>query len=197
MVNINDANLNPDQLCISLGLEKRMTKMGYTGINIEDWYKNVIYDDYLEYSPDDLLSYSFTHLFKSQGSFALPIFKYISMAKNDYGNIIEINKITKFDNLFNSNQIKGRHNKTMTAYALNSITAVANYASKDGKLQSNALYYASLLTESEINPEQLKHLILKFLAENLTALSDTYEDGAAKSNLKRLIRVYDWMKYHK
>lgn len=196
MVNINDANLNPDQLCISLGLEKRMAKMGYTGIGVEDWYKNVIYDNYLECTSDELLSYSFTHLFKSQGQFALPIFKYISSSTNDYSEIIETNGIKNFDDLFNKGQIKGRHNKTMTAYALTSITAVANFASENGHLKNNSLYYASLLTEHEININDLKHFILRFLDENPTALSENYADDAAKSNLKRLIRVYDWLKYH-
>lgn len=159
-------------------------------------YKNVIYDNYLECTSDELLSYSFTHLFKSQGQFALPIFKYISFSTNDYSEIIETNGIKNFDDLFNKALIEGRHNKTMTAYALTSITAVANFASENGHLKNNSLYYASLLTEHEINVNDLKHFILRFLDENPTALSENYADNAAKSNLKRLIRVYDWLKYH-
>lgn len=84
----------------------------------------------------------------------------------------------------------------MTAYALTSITAVANFASENGHLKNNSLYYASLLTEDEININDLKHFILRFLDENPTVLSENYTDDSAKSNLKRLIRVYDWLKYH-
>lgn len=115
---------------------------------------------------------------------------------NDYSEIIETNDIKNFDDLFNNGQIKGRHNTTMTAYALTSITAVANFASENGHLKNNSLYYASLLTEHEINVNDLKHFILRFLDENPTALSENYADNTAKSNLKRLIRVYDWLKYH-
>lgn len=194
-VNAFDPNVPLDQLCCSIGQNSKFSRHGLNGIEAEQWYKEILFDNTIPYSYDDILSDRFEKIFGQCN--ALPIFKFISKSINNHDDIIAKNGVHYFDDLFSKSIREHRNNGNILDRSVKGI--IANNTI-NGKLEKKALNHLALLTEEEINIYDLGEFLRNYINENPECLSDKITDkelNNIKTNIKRLIRVYDWLKYHK
>ena len=170
-------NIPEDLMIFSLGI--RRSDKGYTGITNEDWHKNVILDNLKYFSSDEILSKSFRNI-GFQNS-PLPYFKLLSTAKLPHQ---DLPLPTCFDDLINSSTKKSREKKH---FEDRSVTGILNSYPDIGR----KCYYLAFLKEDEIDTDKLG----EFLKELLNKEPNILTNKKYQSQVKRLIRIYDWKKY--
>ena len=190
-VNAFDPNVPQDQLCCSIGQDSQSVLKGLRGIKADDWYKDVLLDNIIHYSSDEILSIAFEDLIKSNN--ALPIFKYLSQASRPYPEIIEKNNIHTYDELLNANIRNHRYNSHISKRTVNAIRQQCTF---NEIISSRALYYLQFLLEQEINIDDLEHLLKDYLKQHPDILTANCQDNNEKSTFRRLVRILDWIKYH-
>ena len=102
-------------------------------------------------------------------------------------------KVNTFDDLISNSLKKYRLSKSFQDRSVNGI--IKEYTIGN-KFDTRALEYIACLCEDEIDIEQLQLFLHKFLTENPEILSKTVTNQTIKTNLRRLIRILDFLKYH-
>lgn len=186
-----DPTVPDDQICFSVGQDSSIALSGLTGKNHNHWYTNIILEDTLPYSFDTILTESYPNLIKQNPR--LPIFKYVSLAEDDYTEIIENADIKCFDDLISESFKKYRASKHFRNRSVNGL--IEEYTN-NGIVDLKVLEYLAYLTENEINTEDLKTFLLSIFKENPNFLLSDDTPMPHKTNMRRLIRIYDWLAFH-
>ncbi len=176
---IDDERVANDDLVISIGTTTTISLNGLKGISVDQWYRNIVMDD-LEYSDKDLLSYA-PELAK-QVSGVLPI---NSLYKDEFRNITGLDKLIKNDyESIISNTIKNTRHR----YSENSIKDILE-KKQDIEKEMLAIAY---LREDQIELSDLE----KYLQDQFNKDWDILKNNKAsfRTNLRRLIRMYDYLK---
>lgn len=169
--------VSEDLVIFSLGIQR--SDKGYTGITAEDWHKNVIFDNLNYFSADEILSKSFHHL--NFQNIRLPFFKLLSQAKLEHK---DLPLPQCFDDLITNSVKKVRDGKNFSERSVKGIL-------KDYSDTNRRCIYLPYLKEDEINVNDLE----KFLRDLLSSDPDIIYTHKNKADIKRLIRIYDWLKY--
>ena len=82
VASIDDERIKDDDLVLAIGKASAFGLKGLSGLDANEWYRNIILDD-LEFSADELLEYAFPKL-NRQNSGKLPLNKYLSEATKDF-----------------------------------------------------------------------------------------------------------------
>ena len=157
---------------------------GYRSIKANEIYEDIILNN-KRLDPDNLLNFTYPELLKSNTG-GLPIFKYLSCYNNPVFDKIKIyiETHTDIDSFLNSSL---RHNKKSyrNAHLIKSINDVI-------KLEGFDKAYAKIcyLEDTEINITELETYLVDLFKSKTNIL-----DG--NSELKRLIRIFDFLKYKK
>lgn len=182
---LEDERINEDTLAITIGL----APTGFFGlaraVDSEQWYRNIILHD-LQYSADDLLEYVYLELAK-QNSWKLPVWFYLSQAKKDYPDTLM--RAPKSYSEIVSNDSIGRYRSAIHARTVREIWE----QEKDN--QNKAIRLLGFVPYENVNADDLE-MILKEIFEsqpNCIAMAE----GPTKSNIRKLIRIYDFLKYRK
>lgn len=124
----------------------------------------------------------------SRNSNSLPIFKYLSQYSDDLPERISqvAQDRSSFDDLL-SNTIKKNRNNSI--YRNSTISVLRQHLSV-----SKCLEVIPHLKEENLDKSELKGFLRSILEENPLALSEGKSNEI--SNLKRVIRIYDWLEYH-
>lgn len=191
-VNEYDPNISDDQICFSIGQNSQLVKRGLVGMSIEQCYKAIIYDDIIPFSADDILTFAIPNLLSQAPK--LPLFKFLKFAKQNHSNIRKKITYTKFDDLISASFKKYRKKKIFKERSINGI--IEEYTC-NGTLDCRALEYIAYLYENEINVDDLGVLLARYLNTYPEALSKEYTNQQVRTNLRRLIRIYDYLKYGK
>ena len=191
-VSAYDPNISDDQICFSIGQDSHTVIKGLVGITAEQWYKDVLLGNILPFSADDILTHAFQKLVKSNNT--LPIFKYLSQAQIPHTDILEKNKVNNFDDLISSYYKKHRNNSHITDRTVNGIR---NANTVNNIIDPKAVYYLQFLSEDEILVNDLEKFLKDYIQQTPDILSENFKESNQKSMFKRLIRIYDWLKYHK
>lgn len=190
-VNEYDPSVPDDQICFSIGRNSQLVKNGLKGLSAEQCYKAIVFDNYIPYSADDILEYAIPDLLTQYQR--LPLFKFCKMASFPHPEILEKIKVNTFDDLISNSLKKYRLSKSFQDRSVNGI--IKEYTIGN-KFDTRALEYIACLCEDEIDIEQLQLFLHKFLTENPEILSKTFTNQTIKTNLRRLIRILDFLKYH-
>lgn len=185
VTDIDNPNVNDDQLVLSIGAyEKELSKKGLQGFTAGEWYRNIILGD-SSASADDLLTYVF-HDLNKQNSGLLPFYKLLASAKRPYPDIESLGESHNFE-FFISNTIRRSRKPQGEGRTVATIVA-------ENKAQKSAQLIA-YLTESEINVDELE----AFLMESFNTEPDLLSlwQQKAKTDMRRLIRIYDFLKFNK
>lgn len=178
-----DPHISEDAIVFSVGIDDSHLVQGLVGITAEQWYKSIIFDDELNYTPDELLTHAYPKLIS--GNNKLPIYKYLTNAKKSYP---EIETITELDDLIS--KTTKRHRKTF-CIPDRSVAGVIRQFSNDFFA---TLKYLSYLKEDEINVAALE----SFIKQSLDTYPDCLRTGQkSATDMKRLIRMFDWLQYGK
>lgn len=191
VVNPYDPEIPEENIGFFIGQNCNEVLNGLVGIKTDQWYKNILFENTLPYSADALLKYAFPVLFKQNNS--LPVFKYLFQADEDHSNVLEQIGIKNFDDLISSSFKKNREIKIFPDRSVRGL--IKQYSLRDD-FDKNLLMYLAYLKEDEIIVEDLEDFLKKYFALHPDILSKEF-DQSIKTNIRRLIRIYDWLKYHK
>ncbi|MDC7956286.1 SIR2 family protein [Fusobacterium simiae] len=190
---------NPNSLVVATGFENLNklddTKLYTIGIGVkEDGYgipvtAEKIYEDIIldngYFMPDLIVSYYLPTLLKTNSG-GLPIYKYLKDYKGNISENIknEIAKRTELNLFLNKqqNDLKENYRNTLTEKTVNYII------SREGNKEAYKKIY--FLEKEEINLNDLENYLKSIIIQKLVNIKNN-------SELKRLIRIYDFLKFRK
>lgn len=183
---LEDERINEDTLAITIGL----ASTGYYGlaraVNSEKWYRNIILRDLQQYSVDDLLEYVYSELAK-QNSWKLPVWYYLAHAKRDYQNIV--NRAPKdYSDIVSKDSI----DRNKSAIKSRTMSEIWMQEKHD---QNKAVRLLGFLPFEKVNVDDLEQILKEIFGNNPNCIGEA--EGMNKSNIRKLIRIYDFLKYKK
>ena len=180
---LNDRRIDEDTLALTIGLASTGIYGLAKAVNSEHWYRNIIMHD-SPYSCDDLLEYVYPELAK-QNSWKLPVWFYIANAEKT--NFFAESKAPKqYSEIVTDRTIQRNHSATMGKTALEIWEAEKNNLLK-------AIRLLGCLPQESIDVEQYQKIIEEIFKDNNSILNTL--DGPNRSNLNRMIRIFDFLRY--
>lgn len=184
---IDDGRIKDDDFALAIG---RVSEMGYRGlssIKSDEWYRNVILDDIIDFSADDLLKYAFADLLK-QSSNRLPIHKYLALSKISHPECEKYAATRTFDTIISNTYRKNSQGRG--AY-----TSVREIWQKEKGNYERATRLMSYLAEDMFDIGELEVVLLEMFETDVNVLQNV--PAIVRSNIRRLIMVYDYLKWGK
>lgn len=178
VASIDDERVANDELVMSIGTTETLN--GLKGVTSNQWYKNIAMHD-LNYSVEDLLSY--VPELAKQESGKLPI---NSLYQEKHMNIEGLNKLVVFDF---ENIISKTIKRERVRHPQKSIKDILKQNLDTEKEMLNIAY----LQENDICLEDLEEYLKSIFIKEPDILID-YEPRGVRTNLRRLIRIYDYLK---
>lgn len=170
---------------ITIGL----ASTGYYGlaraVDSEQWYRNIILHD-LQYSEDDLLKYVYLELAK-QNSWKLPVWYYLERANEDYPDVFS--RAPKDYSEIVSNDSIDRNKSAIRFRTMREIWE------QERDNQSKAIRLLGFLPYENVSVDDLEMILKEIFANHPNYISMV--EGMNKSNIRKLIRIYDYLKYKK
>lgn len=177
-----DNTINNDNLVMAIAAPDDFSKFGLVGISGPQWYSNYLTED-LKYTADELLDFAYPKLIKSNQK--LPHYKYLQQSPKKHENITE--KINTLDEILNNSILKRRKKITHKFLSLSALPGP--------DLRHNLNYIIDNITENFTQLDELLEFLLNVYKNTPSILSPTPPPSATE--FKRLIRIYDWLKYGK
>lgn len=135
---------------------------------------------------DELLEYAFPKLIK-QNSGKLPVNKYLAKAEGTYPDCEELAKKQDFEYLISKSIRQNR--KCLGGYI-----SVKQIWQQEKKSLEKATRLISHLTEEQMNVKELEDVLFEIFEDNANVLQDS---GNARTHIRRLINLYDYLKWGK
>ena len=178
---LDDERVSNDDLVLSIGTTEIPSIDGLRGITASQWYRNIVMHD-LQFKDKDLLSYA-PYLARSESG-KLPI---NSLYEKKYNNIPGLNNllVNDFDDII-SNTIK----KDRPKRDYSSLEDVF----KKGFDQNKEMLNMAYLTENQIDFKRLETYLKNIFVKDKDALNIEHSRSDYRTNLRRLIRIYDYLK---
>lgn len=183
---LEDERVGDEELVLSIGKMSDLGLKGLSGIRPNEWYRNIILND-LDFEADDLLEYAFPELIK-QNSGRLPVNKYLSEASKTFIDCEKLAKTLDFDHIISSTIKKNRN-------CLGEYTSVLQIWNQEKNSLERATRLISHLPEENIDVFELEKVLFEIF-ENDVNILETAQTGT-RTNIRRLIQVYDYLKWGK
>ncbi len=183
---LDDTRVGDEELVLSIGKMSDFGLKGLSGIRPNEWYRDVILND-LDFAADDLLEYAFPSLIK-QNSGRLPINKYLTKATKKFDECEKVAASLDFDHII-SNTIK-RNRRCLGQYS-----SVSQIWNQEKSSLERATRLISHLPEDKIDVGELETVLQEIFKNDVNVL-ETAPDGT-RSHIRRLIMVYDYLKWGK
>lgn len=187
VASIDNEAIDEDKLAISIGLS-RTGEYGLSSLIDENrWYRNIITDEVrnLGYSYDQLLEVSYPEVTKSiNGHF--PVCKYLANSKKHFPSIENTIPAT-FDELATNTNIKLRS-------STNRYSSVYDLWEQEHNNPTRMYRLLACLPEWKIDADQLGKILQQLFESDKDVLSTK---PASRADIKRLIRMYDYLKWKK
>ena len=184
--NIEDERIKDEELVMAIGQVKEVAFDGLRGFSANEWYRDIIMND-KKFNVDDILEYVAPKLQK-QNSNRLPLNKYLSESDKKYHALEEIARENNFDGIISKSIRDNRHRGKY-----NSVNEIWKHHS-DNWL--HALDKIAYLKEENINVDDLERILI-YIFKKENNILESNENSSLKSNLRRAIRIYDYIKYSK
>lgn len=182
---LEDERIDEDTLAITIGL----APTGFFGlaraVDSEQWYRNIVLHD-LPYSADDLLEYVYQDLAK-QNSWKLPVWFYLDQAKKEYPDIIE-RAPKNYLEIVSKDSI----NKNKSAIRSRTMKELWEQEKED---QKKAIRLLGFMPYEKVNLNDLEKILKEIFEKHPNYISMAI--GSNKSYVRKLIRIYDFLKYKK
>ena len=186
VASIDDDRVKDDEMVMAIGKYSDYGLRGLHGLKADEWYRNIVVED-IEFAADELLQYAFRDLFK-QNSGRLPVNKYLSEAKGNYPACIELAKTQVFDNII-SKTIKDNRS------CLGEYHSVIQIWENEKASLEKATRLIAYLPEKDIDIDELEAVLKKIFADDINILQNS--KPAIRTNIRRLIMIYDYLKWGK
>ena len=184
VVNLEDDHLDDVEVVVGVGILADFGQQGYTGITASELYTDVVLDNQ-DWDNESIISKALPNLLPHNSNL-LPVYKYLSQCDGDLPDKVEAaNNKNSFDDLL-STTIKKNRDKHI--YRQETVASIRNKISA-----SKCLQVIPHLIEKNIDVDEL-HDFLKSILTDKPSVFSTAEQGF-KTDLKRVIRIFDWLKY--
>lgn len=185
VVALDDEKVSNDQLIMAIGKASDFGLKGLGGLEASEWYRDIVKND-LEFSADEILKYAYPGLIKKTN--ILPLNKYCKMSKEPIPLYIEEKRSKSFDEII-SNTFKKNREITISD---RSIMGIWNMQGETLEKKTRLMAH---LYEEEINVDELEKVLNDIFDGNKDVLDCA--TTSEKTNIRRLIRIYDYLKYGK
>lgn len=186
VASIDDARVEDDELVLAIGKVSELGLRGLSGINGNEWYRNIILND-IEFSADELLEYAFPKLLK-QNSGRLPVNKYLTASTKEFPDCIKLAEELTFDHIV-SNTIK---NNRQCIGTYKSVKEIWDHEKKNIDRATRLIAY---LPEENFDVLELESVLIELFENDVNILQNV--DSNVRSNIRRLILIYDYLKWSK
>lgn len=187
VMNLEDERFDELEVVVGVGVLAEFGQVGYAGITAAELYSDVIFNDG-GFDVEKVVSLSLPILLPLNS--ILPVYKYLAEYSGEVPDKVQSVIKTNFDDLLASSIKKNREG---SSYRNETVSSLRRRLSSEKCLQ--ALQY---LKEENINPSELLNLIREVLTNNPSALATAEKERQnLKSDIKRAIRIYDWLQYYK
>lgn len=186
---LEDGKIDEDKLCVSIGLTSTTGEYGLKNlIDANLWYRDIItYElDALGFSYKQRLDLSFATTFKGLNGL-FPVHKYLAQVEGDYP-VVRSHAANSFEELISATIREWR--KYVAQY-----DSVFDLWETEKGDPIKAVRLLSCLPEQKIKTEELYNVLHEILITDENALLRS--DGGFSTNLKRLIRIYDYLRWGK
>ena len=180
---LEDGRIDENALALTIGLASTGVYGLARAVNSEHWYRNIILHD-SPYSCDDLLEYVYPELAK-QNSWKLPVWFYIAKAEKN-SNLAESKAPHSYEEIVSDSTVQKNR------AAANGRSALEIWNLEKGNF-FKAIRLLGFLPEESINVDDYQRIIEEIFNENRNILSSL--DAQNRSNLHRMIRIYDFLRY--
>ncbi|MCI5499229.1 MAG: SIR2 family protein [Clostridiales bacterium] len=185
---IDNESIDEDRLAISIGL----SSTGEYGLKrlIDDnrWYRNIVTDEFktIDYSYDQLLELTYPEIRRQVNGY-FPVCKYLANAKKSFPDI-EATVPSTFDSIATTTNINSRN-------SISKYPSVEDLWKQEHSNPARMYRLLSCFPEEKMNVTQLGTVLQKVFDEDADALS--HFTGGIRADVKRLIRMYDYLKWGK
>lgn len=186
VASIDDERVSDDELVLAIGKASEFGLKGLSGLDGNEWYRNIILED-LEFSADDLLEYAFPKLI-TQNSGRLPLNKYLSEAQRDFPKCEEIARKQDFEAII-SKTIKDNRK------CLGDYQSVMQIWNQEKATLGRALRLIAHLQERQFDTCELETVLKELFEQDVNVLQNV--DSNIRSDIRRLVRIYDYLKWGK
>lgn len=187
VASIDDERIADDELILAIGRPSELGLRGLSGIDHDEWYRNIVTEE-LEFTADDLLEYAFKKLL-SQNSGRLPVHKYLSEATRPFPEAEAVADRYKTLDAIVSNSIRNNRHR-LGGYA--SIQEIWEGTGHDITRSMDLIAY---LEEPQIDLDELGAVLKTIFDEDVNVLKNI--GAAGRTNIRRVIRIYDCLKWKK
>ncbi len=186
---INDERVSDQELVLAIASPDQLGPKGLAGIEADELYKDIILET-LHNDADEILTYAYPKIIKQTNKLA--VFKYLKAANKPYPAIREKTKVYCFDDLLSKTIKDNRNKKASIPRSIHELTTGLDY--QDLSALNRVNFDICFLSESEINTDDL-YSHLKLCLESNPSIFSKETKQEVKTNLRRLIRIYDWLIY--
>lgn len=172
------------EVVIGVGVLNNFGKKGYSSISAIELYKDIILDS--DYNKVEIVEKTLPELLKSNQK-GLPIYKYLKNYKGELSDKILEYKDSEFPDLL-SNYFKKKETRKKKRDLIDE-KSIEGVLKKYSEVE--AFKWILFLEKEEMKINQLEGYLKQLLTNNPNIL----KEHKYNSDLKRLIRIYDWLKY--
>ena len=179
----DDDRLEDVEVVIGVGILGDFGKKGYAQYTAEEVYRDVVFDD-MKLESEYVVKYTLPNLLKHHNG-SIPIYKYVSSFQGEIPEKVKQEIKENFEDLL-SRTIK--NNKDYHKIKMQSIGEIRN---KYPDLKT--LQYLTLLKPEDIDVGELNDLLRDVMMNEVEIM--TIGKSTDKVNLRRAIKIYDWLRY--
>lgn len=186
VANVDDKNIDENRLAISIGISNTGERGLQSIVDTNEWYRSIVMGDLSDFTADQLLKYAYPEI-RKRTSGDLPVYKYLVQAKEDYSQI-RAETPDEFNKLTTATNRKFRY----TTEKYPTLENLWNDLKGD---KAKAFRVMCSLPENKIDVDKLELILKELFTESNDALDRL--DVNTRTNVRRLIRMYDYLKWGK
>lgn len=181
----DDTSIENLEFAIAIG-PNTFSKFGYKGLTAEDLFFDIVFDN-RGFDANYVVSESLLPLFASNSN-SLPFYKYISKSSCEINPKIQKCIKNSWKEFLTKSIIKDKikFHDVVIGKSINDL--INEFGLKKG------LYMILLMDFDNIELDELHDFLVYFSKENRNLFS--YDDTVLKSNFRKLVMIYDWLKYY-
>ncbi|WP_367567594.1 SIR2 family protein [Lacrimispora sp.] len=183
---LEDDRVADEELVLAIGKVSDLGLKGLSGIDSNEWYRNIVIGD-LDFSADELLEYAYPKVLK-QNSGRLPVNKYLSEAAREFPECKKLAERQDFDTIISATIKRNRG-------CLGNYISVKQIWKQEKHSLEKATRLMSHLEEGKIDVEELEEVLQELFENDVNLLQNA--DPHIRTNIRRLIMIYDYLKWGK
>ena len=195
VADLDNENLDEDALAISIGLRTNGELGLVSAADANTWHRNIITDELTKmgFTYDQLLDIAYAHVKKeacgnvSNNVVALPLHKYLTLSKYPHTDVAA-DKAPSFDSILTKTNRNNRHTTEKYSSAL-------DLWKKEKQDKKRVLRLLVCLPEETCPADELEIILKEIFEIDENAL--TNKSDWTPSDVKRLIRLYDYVRWGK